>query len=264
MCATLKNLWTGLLIATLFPTLVFGQPSEISQEIAPTGTLRAVINLGNPILARRASPLDEPTGVSVDLAKALAQRLNLPLNLIPVDSAARSVESVTQGNADIGFFAIDPIRGQGISFTPAYVLIEGSYLVRKKSLITHNEQVDQANHRIVVGKGSAYDLYLTRELKQAQLVRAPTSPMVVPFFQEGTYDVAAGVRQQLESDAKEFDDLRLLPGRFMVIEQAMGQPNRASPRALQVVRDFVAEMKYNGFIRDSLIRHQIYGASIAP
>jgi ABC-type amino acid transport substrate-binding protein len=262
--ASLKNLWTGLLIATLLPTAVLGQVTDVSHDIAPTGTLRAVINVGNPILARRASPLDEPTGVSVDLATALAQRLNLPLKLITVDSAARSVESVTQGDADIGFFAIDPVRGQGITFTPAYVLIEGSYLVKKDSRITDNKQVDQVNHRVVVGKGSAYDLYLTRELKEAQLVRAPTSPMVVPFFQDGAYDVAAGVKQQLEADAQKFDGLRLLPGRFMVIEQAMGQPQQTSARARQTVTDFLADMKSNGFIRDSLVKHQIHGASIAP
>jgi polar amino acid transport system substrate-binding protein len=261
---SLKNLLIGLLIATLLPSAVLGQASDISHDIAPTGILRAVINVGNPILARRTSPLDEPTGVSVDLAKALAQRLKLPLKIITVDSAARSVESVTRGDADIGFFAIDPIRGQGINFTPAYVLIEGSYLVKKDSQITDNKQVDQVNHRVVVGEGSAYDLYLTRELKQAQLVRAPTSPMVVPFFQAGTYDVAAGVKQQLEADAQKFGDLRLLPGRFMVIEQAMGQPQKTSARAQQAVTDFLTDMKSNGFIHDSLVRHEIHGASIAP
>jgi polar amino acid transport system substrate-binding protein len=194
----------------------------------------------------------------------LAKQLAVPLTLVAVESAAKSVETVTQGQADIGFFAIDPVRGKGISFTPPYVLIEGSYLVKKESPLVANAQVDQAKHTVVVGKGSAYDLFLTRELKEAQLVRAPTSPLVVPFFLDGTYDVAAGVKQQLESDARKTEGLRLLPGRFMVIEQAMGQPNHASKRSQETLAKFVNEMKSNGFVRDSLIRHRIEGATIAP
>jgi polar amino acid transport system substrate-binding protein len=238
--------------------------ADIAKEMAPTGTLRAVINYGNPILARKDSATGAPMGVSVDLAEALAKQLALPLTLVPVESAGKSVETVTQGQADIGFFAIDPVRGKGISFTPPYVLIEGSYLVKKDSPLLANAQVDQAKHTVVVGKGSAYDLFLTRELKEAQLVRAPTSPLVVPFFLDGTYDVAAGVKQQLESDARKTEGLRLLPGRFMVIEQAMGQPNHVSKRAQEALANFVNEMKSNGFVRDSLIRHHIEGATIAP
>jgi polar amino acid transport system substrate-binding protein len=255
-----------VLVATaLLCPLTWAQTQlELAKQIAPTGTLRAVINLGNPILARKDASNPEPAGVSVDLAHALAHKLNVPLKLIPVDSAAKSVEAVTQGQADIGFFAIDPVRGKGITFTPPYVLMEGSYLVKQDSPLTSNAQVDQAKHRVVVGKGSAYDLFLTRELKEAQLVRAPTSPLVVPFFLDGTYDVAAGVKQQLESDARKTEGLRLLPGRFMVIEQAMGQPNHVPPQAQQALRDFVAEMKSTGLIRQSLSKHQIEGATIAP
>lgn len=238
--------------------------ADIAQQLAPTGTLRAVINLGNPILARQDDPNARPVGVSVDLAQALASKFNLPLTLMPVTSASQSVALVTEGQADLGFFAIDPVRGQGISFTPAYVLIEGSYLVKKDSPLTNNSEVDHAQHRVVVGKGSAYDLFLTRELKAAQLVRAPTSPQVVPVFVEGTYDVAAGVKQQLESDAKKFAGLRLLPGSFMVIHQAMGQPNTAPPMAQQALAQFIADMKSSGFVRDSLAKHRIEGATVAP
>lgn len=251
-------------LALLLPAAWAQTRPEIARQIAPTGTLRAVINLGNPVLARQDPSTGAPVGVSVDLAQALAQQLKLPLTLLPVDSAAKSVEAVTQGNADIGFFAIDPVRGKGIRFTPPYVLIEGSYLVKKDSPLFENAQVDQAKHRVVVGKGSAYDLFLTRALQEAQLVRAPTSPQVVSFFMEGEYDVAAGVKQQLESDAQKTKGLRLLPGRFMVIEQAMGQPNSASTAAHEALVKFVTEMKSNGFVRDSLARHQIQGAVVAP
>ena len=234
------------------------------QDMAPTGTLRAVINLGNPILARKDPYTGALAGVSVDLARALAERLKLPLTLVPVTSAGKSVELVTQEKADVGFFAIDPVRGQGIAFTPAYVQIEGSYLVRQDSPLKSNAEVDRAPHRVVVGKGSAYDLFLTRELQHAQLVRAPTSPEVVSFFMGGAYDVAAGVKQQLESDARQTPGVRLLPGRFMVIEQAMGLPKTRSANAHQQLSRFVADMKASGFVAEALQRHQIEGAVVAP
>lgn len=260
-----KRRLTGLLTIALLCPLTWAQSStEIAKAIAPTGTLRAVINLGNPILAKKDNATGQPVGVSVDLAQALAQKFNLPLTLIAVESAAKSVDTVTQGQADVGFFAIDPVRGKGIAYTPPYVWIEGSYLVKQDSPLLDNAQVDQAKHRVVVGKGSAYDLYLTRALKEAQLVRAPTSPQVVSFFLEGTYDVAAGVKQQLEADAQKTKGLRLLPGRFMVIEQAMGQPNTVSSQAKQALADFVIEMKSTGFVRQSLSKHHIEGAAIAP
>jgi len=238
--------------------------AEPTTEIAPTGTLRAVINLGNPILARKDAQTGEPVGVSVDLAHALAAQLKLPLKLIPVSSAGQSVELVTQEKADVGFFAIDPVRGQGIAFTSAYVQIEGSYLVRQDSPLQKNEDVDRAAHRVVAGKGSAYDLFLTRELQQAQLVRAPTSPEVVPFFMGGAYDVAAGVKQQLESDARNTPGVRLLPGRFMVIEQAMGLPKSRPVSAHQWLNRFVGDMKTSGFVAAALQRHRIEGAVVAP
>ena len=260
-----KSPLAGLLTIALLCTFAQAQThTGVAQQMAPTGTLRAVINLGNPILAKKENATDQPVGVSVDLAQALAQKFNLPLTLIAVESAAKSVDTVTQGQADVGFFAIDPVRGKGIAYTPPYVWIEGSYLVKQDSPLVDNSQVDQAKHRVVVGKGSAYDLFLTRELKDAQLVRAPTSPQVVPFFLEGAYDAAAGVKQQLEADAQKSKGLRLLPGRFMVIEQAMGQPNTVSPQAQQALADFVAEIKSTGFLRQSLLRHNIEGAIIAP
>jgi polar amino acid transport system substrate-binding protein len=234
-----------------------------ASALAPTGSLRAVINLGNPILARKDAQ-GAPVGVSVDLAQALAAQLKLPLTLIPVNSASQSVELVTQEKADVGFFAIDPVRGQGIAFTSAYVQIEGSYLVRQDSPLKSNGEVDRATHRVVVGKGSAYDLFLTRELKQAQLVRAPTSPEVVSFFMAGTCDVAAGVKQQLEFDARSTPGVRLLPGRFMVIDQAMGLPKSRPASAHDVLSRFVTDMKASGFVAAALKRHQIEGAAVAP
>jgi len=235
----------------------------IRAAFAPTGVLRAAINLGNPILANTGGD-GAPGGVSVDLARALAQLLELPLELVVFDAAGKSVAAVAGGQADVGFFAIDPVRGADIAFTAPYVLIEGYYLVRDDSPITGNAQVDDAAHRVVVGKGSAYDLYLTRELRQAAIVRAPTSPAVVEVFLEQGAEVAAGVRQQLEADAARLGGMRLLDTRFMVIEQAMGVPKARGAAAAQVLRQFVEANKASGFVDAALGRHGVKGASVAP
>jgi polar amino acid transport system substrate-binding protein len=232
--------------------------------LAPTGRLRASINLGNPILARRDAATGLVTGVSVDLARALANELGVALETQVFDTAAKSVEAVTSGQADVGFFAIDPLRGEGIRFSAAYVLIEGAYLVRQASAITDNAQVDSPGVRIMVGKGSAYDLHLSRELKAAQLLRAPTSPAVVDSFLAEGADVAAGVKQQLQADALRLPGLRLLPGRFMVIQQAMGLPAGRGEAGQAALRAFVERCKASGFVAQALQRHGIAGALVAP
>ena len=234
------------------------------KAFAPTGTLRASINLGNPILAKRDLQSGEPAGVSVDLARAFAQRLGVPLELVVFDAAGKSVEAVSDERADFGFFAVDPKRGETIAFTAPYVLIEGFYLVRDDSPIRTNADVDQPHNRVAVGNGSAYDLFLSRELKAAQIVRAPTSPTVVQTFREQALEVAAGVKQQLEADAATTGGLRLLDERFMVIRQAMGVAKSRGEMAAEVLREFVEDMKRSGFVAEALERHGIAGASVAP
>lgn len=236
---------------------------ELIRTFAPTGKLRASINTGNPILAN----LDKdgaPFGVSIDLARGFASLLGLEVELVVFDSAGKSVEAVTKEQADFGFFAVDPVRGAGIAFTAPYVLIEGAYLVKDSSPLVDNAQVDQAGNRVVVGKGSAYDLYLSRELKSAEILRSPTSPTVVDTFVELGAEVAAGVKQQLEADALRVPGLRLLPGRFMVIQQAMGIPKGRGEAAAAVLHQYVEDMKASGFVADALARHGIQGASVAP
>ena len=230
---------------------------------APHGRLRAAINLGNPLLAHRDTA-GRLGGVSVDLATAFAERLGVDVDLLAFDNAGKSVEAVTKESADIGFFAIDPLRGAGIAFTGPYVLIEGCYAVRGDSPLQANEEVDRAGHRVVVGKGSAYDLFLTRELRHAEIVRAPTSQDVVDLFLAQRLDVAAGVRQQLEADGVRVGGMRILPGRFMVIQQAMGVPKSRGPEAAAHLASFVETMKADGFVAGALARHRIEGASVAP
>lgn len=237
---------------------------DILQAFAPTGKLRASINLGNPILANKNPQTGELFGVSIDLANALAKKLGVGIELVVFDAAGKSVEAVRGEQADIGFFAIDPLRGQGIAFTAPYVLIEGAYMVPETSSIRANEEVDRSGIRVTVGKGSAYDLFLTRELKQAEIVRAPTSPTVVDVFVEQKLEVAAGVKQQLEADQGRFAGHRILPGRFMVIQQAMGTPKSRGFEAAAYLTQFVEDMKASGFVTDAMRRHGIQGASVAP
>jgi polar amino acid transport system substrate-binding protein len=143
------------------------------------------------------------------------------------------------------------------------VVIEGAYMVREHSRIKSNDEVDRAGNRITVGRGSAYDLFLSRNLKQAELVRTPTSAVVVATFMKENYEVAAGVKQQLEADAARTPGVRLLPGRFMVINQAMASQKGKSAGAAYV-RSFIEEMKASGFVAQALQRHGIQGAAVAP
>lgn len=238
--------------------------STLIKTIAPTGVLRASINLGNPLLAKRDGASGQVQGISIDLATAWAAELGVEVEWLVFDKAADSVQAVEAELADIGFFAIDPLRGQRIAFTGAYVLIEGCYVVRRDSALTDNSQVDQPGTRVTVGKGSAYDLYLTRHLVGAQIQRAANSQAVIPTFLDQNHDVAAGVKQQLLADAIHHPDLRLLPGRFMVIEQAMGLPKSRGTAAAAALSEFVQRMKKSGRIAEALKRHGADGAELAP
>ena len=238
--------------------------SSVVRSFAPTGKLRASINLGNRVLARRDSLADKPYGVSIDMANALAERLGVAIEYVVFDSANQSVDAVANDQADIGFFAIDPKRGETIAFTDAYLHIEGWYAVRQESPIQAIDEVDRPGTRVAVGRGSAYDLFLSRELKQAELVRAPNPQAVTPLFIDQQLEVVAGVRQQLELDLQRYPGLRLLPERFMVIRQAMGLARRRGDEALAYLGAFVDELKATGFIAHALERHSIQGASLAP
>lgn len=239
-------------------------PSQAARaELAPSGTLRAAINFGNPILATRDGTTGEARGVSVDRARALAERLGIPIELVTYTAAGKVVEGIKSRAWDIGFFAIDPVRGADTDFTAAYIVIEGVYLVPQGSAIVRNGDVDRDGVRVVVGRGSAYDLYLTREMKKATLLCAPTSQAVTDMMVAEKVEVAAGVKQQLEADARRVPGLRLIDGRFMVINQAMAVPKGRSA-GVAYAAAFVEEMKSSGFVAASLKRHGIEGAVVAP
>ncbi|NEC22721.1 transporter substrate-binding domain-containing protein [Streptomyces parvus] len=239
-------------------------PSALVSAFAPDGALRASINLGNPILAHRDPASGEPAGVSVDLAREFGRRLGVPVELVAFERAALSVDAVRAERADIGFFAVDPARGEGLRFTAPYVLIEGSYLVPERATIAENEQVDREGTRISVGAGSAYDLFLTREIRHAEVVRLEGAPRALAALRAGEVEVAAGIRQLLEAEAAREAGVRVLPGRFMVIQQAMGVPAGRGAAAQELLASFVEEMKADGFVADALERHGVEGASVAP
>ena len=232
--------------------------------LAPTGRLRASINLGNPILAGTDPATGRARGVSVDLAQALAERLGVALETVEFPAAARSVDAVTGGVADVGFFAVDPLRAAEVAFTDPYILIEGAYMVRDGSLRRANEDVDRAGTTVAVGQGSAYDLFLTRELKHATFLRVPGAPAVLEALLEGRVDVAGGIRQVLVETAEHIPGVRVLPGRFMVIRQAMGLARSRGPAAERALRAFVEEMKAGGFVAAAMQRHGVAGATVAP
>ena len=236
-------------------------PAPVVSAFTPTGALRASINLGNPILAGKDAN-GEPAGVSVDLAREFARRLGVKLELVVFEKAAASVEAVRTEQADIGFFAIDPLRSEGMQFTAPYVLIEGSYLVPASSAIARNEDVDRTGTRIAVGAGSAYDLFLTREIRQAGIVRVQGAKGVMDSLHAGQVEVAAGIRQVLEAEAARTPGLRLLPGRFMVIRQAMGTPSSRGAEAGAALAAFVEDMKASGFVAEALARHRVQGATV--
>lgn len=238
--------------------------AALVSAFAPGGRLRASINLGNPILANKDPSSGEPVGVSIDLARELARRLGVEVELVLFERAALSVDAVRSEDADIGFFAVDPARSEGLQFTAPYVLIEGSYLVPESSPLTDNSQVDEHGRRISVGSGSAYDLFLTREIKRAEIVRMQGARPALAAVRAGEVDVAAGIRQVLEREAQREPGVRVLPGRFMVIQQAMGTPASRGAQARVALAAFVEEMKSSGFVADRLKRHRIEGATVAP
>ncbi len=237
---------------------------DLRRAFAPTGTLRACINVGNPVLASQDTAGGAPRGVSIDLARALAARLGVEVEPVVFETAGKSVQHLGDDKADIGFFAIDPLRGESIAFTDAYVLIEGVYAVPAASPITCNDEVDAPGVRVAVGRGSAYDLHLTRALQHATILRADSSPDVFSFFLREGLDVAAGVKQQLQAGMAGHAGMRLLPGRFMEIRQAMGLPRSRGAEAAAFLAAFVEEMKHGGFVEQALKRHGVAGAAVAP
>jgi polar amino acid transport system substrate-binding protein len=234
-------------------------PADVVKELAPTGRLRVALNLGNIVLAQRGAD-GKPKGVTVDLATELGRRLNVPIDFMPFDAAGKVFETLKTGTIDILFLAIEPVRANEIAFTSPYVLIEGVYLVPKDSPLKTVAEVDREGVRIGVNKGSAYDLFLSRTLKNATLVRGDDG---IALFKQQKLDAAGGVRQPTAAYAKTDPDVRLIDGRFMEIRQAMGTP-RGRDAGARYLQTFVEEMKASGFVAEALKRSGQGDATVAP
>lgn len=228
-----------------------------TQPLIPTGTLRVCINLGNALLAQLDPKSQAPQGISVDLAQALARQLGVELQIQLVHTAKESVAAVAKQTADIGFFAIDPARAKDIAFSQAYLHIDACYVVRKQSDIQTVQDIDHADNRIVVGLGSAYDLYLSRHIQKAELVRAASTQEVMPVFWAKGYEVAAGLQHAMSEEAKRDPQLQILSPPFMTIPQAMGCHPSHSDEVKAALQNFLEKQKPD--IAASIARHALGG-----
>lgn len=233
--------------------------AAIVKDIAPTGTLRAAINLGNSVLAQ--GPADAPRGVSVDLARELGRRLGVPVRLASFAAAGKTFETLKAGDLDVLFLAIEPVRAAEVDFTAPYVFLEGTYMTRRDSPLRDIADVDRDGVRIGVGQGSAYDLFLTRTLQRASLVRS-SSP--IETFLRDQLDVVGGVKQPLVEYARTHPDMKMMDGHFMLIQQAMGTPKGRGAATLGYLRAFIEDMKSSGFVADALERSHQSDARVAP
>jgi len=252
------------LIFAAHAALAQSAPPEAVKELAPTGTLRAAINYGNGVLAQKGAD-GTPQGISADLSRELARRLGVPLAFVTFEAAGKAFEAAKANTVDVLFVAIEPVRAADVDFSPPYVLIEGTYMVLKDSPLKDVGDVDRSGIRVAVGRGSAYDLYLTRTLKNATLVRAATGGCcaMIDLFRAEKLEAVAGVRQPLAEYAKSHADVRVMDGRFQEIRQAMGTP-KGRPAAVAYLRAFIEDVKQNGFVADGLKRSNQPDAQVAP
>jgi polar amino acid transport system substrate-binding protein len=243
--------WLALFLPCAASAVQGGAPPEAIASLAPRGTLRAAINFGNPVLAQKDRATGEPRGVSVDLARELGERLGVSVELVTFDAAGKVFDALERGAWDVAFLAIDPARSAAIDFTPPYVLVEGTYVVPSASPLHTVDDVDRDGVRVAVGRSSAYDLHLTRTLKHAKLVRADTSPAALDLFLAEGLEAAGGVRQPLVAFTRTHPNLRVMQGRFMAIEQAIGTP-RGREAGARYLRTFIAEVLSSGFVARAL------------
>lgn len=232
---------------------------EILADLAPTGELRAGINLSNFLLVSSRGPAGEPQGVSPDMAAAVAERMGVPLRLVPFPNPGALADAVVTW--DIGLIGAEPQRAEKIAFTAAYAEIEANYLVPAGSPITTMAQVDQPGVRIAVSARAAYDLWLERNIHAATLMRADGIEASFELFRDQGLEVLAGLRPRLLADAAALPGSRILPGRFMSVQQAIGTA-RGNTAGATFLRDFVEEAKASGLVARLIARHGVQGLSV--
>jgi len=234
-------------------------PDPVVSDLVPGGVLRAAINLGNPVLAQGTPAA--PAGVTVDIARELGARLGVPVELICFGAARESFEAMIQGGADICFLAIEPARAAEVAFTAPYVVIEGVFVVPEDSGIATLADVDRERVRIGVNEGSAYDLFLSRTLRRASLVRGQDG---LGVFREQGLDAAAGISQVIGDFVARNPGFRMIGERFMQIRQAVGTTRTRAPGTVRFLVAAVEDLKASGFIGDALRRSGQDSALAAP
>jgi polar amino acid transport system substrate-binding protein len=237
-------------------------PASLRSEMAPAGMLRAGVNFGNPVIAQKDPAGGAPRGVGPELARELARRLGVGIEYVTYDTAGKMADAVKQGAWDVAFLAGDPERAGEIDFSAPYVQIEGTYMVRDASPLKRIEDFDRKGVRIGVGNKTAYDLYLTRTLKSAELVRFATSQDAIAEFLAGKLDAVAGVKNPLVAAAAKNSGVRVIEGNFMVIGQASGVP-KGRPAAARYLREFIEDAKASGFVAEALKQSGVTDATVA-
>jgi polar amino acid transport system substrate-binding protein len=232
--------------------------AEIVTDLAVRGVLRVALNLNNPVLVQGTAAA--PSGVTVDIARELGARLGAGVTFSCFSGALDAFEAIIAGEADICFLAVEPARAAQIAFTAPYVLIEGVYAVPDQSPLRTVAEVDRPGVRIGVKKGSAYDLFLTRTLRHATLVRGSEG---TAEFIAGPLEAAAGVREPMTEFVAAHQGTRLIEERFMEIPQAMGTTKTRRPETIRFLHAFIEDLKASGFVADAL-RRSGQTAPVAP
>lgn len=236
---------------------------KAKDELAPTGVLRAGINLSNFLLVTGRSAAGDPEGVAPDMAKAIAGRLGVPVKLVPFKSPGELADQVGNGVWDIGLIGAEPQRAEKIAFTAAYVEIEATYMVPPGSPITSIAEVDRKGVRIAVSARSAYDLWLENNIKNATLVRVSGLDAAYEKFMADRLDVLAGLRPALLKDVQKAPGLKILDGKFTAVQQAVGTA-RPNTNGAAFLAAFVEEAKKSGLVGELIERHKVKGLSVAP
>jgi len=234
---------------------------SLQTDFAPTGKLRVGINYGNPVLATRDAQSGELRGVAVDLARELGRRTELSIEIVAFESAGKMFDAVKAGAWDVAFLAVDPGRASEIDFTTPYVEIEGTYLIPSGAPFHNVTDVDRDGIRVGVSGKSAYDLFLSRSLKHAQIVRAQSPESAFDLILSSKVDVLAGVRQTLVAHSARLPGSRVFEDRFMAIGQAMGIV-KGRGEAVNYLREFVEDVKASGFVARALEKSGVSGVSI--
>ena len=230
----------------------------VDSELAPTGVLRAGINMSNFLLVTGRTEDGSPDGVSPDMARAIAQRIGVPLSLVPFRTPGEVADAADGDVWDIALIGAEPQRAERIAFTDAYVEIEATYLVPAGSPIRSVEDVDRPGNRIAVAARSAYDLWLERNIGQAELVRTQGLDGSFEMFVERGLEALAGLRPRLVEDLGKLPGSRILDGRFTAVQQAIGV-HRSRPEAAGFLAGFVEEAKASGLVESLIRRHGVTG-----